>query len=457
MLGTRTLKRAILGLFVVSARFWNVAVASEIARKPTSLKDALNFMSALYNNQPLQTHVARHLEKNAIFFFQEWAIYTVNNCFYYTLKYADLVRNHIVRDPEKYEDYGAVFVSNNGADVYAKYIINLLPRVFSTLNYLYFELDSGWERFWGGQWNMNRCDGEGEYPVLRFDSSEDRFRAVPCGTDLHKWLTDQHPFAFTGIGSSKESANPEARILPAGYKIEELSNNYLAEALGSLKGLVYYTSYGNGYGYMQYLLLYLFFDYPTFNGANTGLSLAFLSGFCKAVADGTFDSQIRRYNGDYKNLKVICVGLLPKLKAVASEWNGQTGVYLMALFGGSGNDYKQLLQAGRFDAYAEQLKRIINPLVASLKLMREDAPMWNGDDLIGGTVAGPYAYGFAFNDQWKTSEWTASEFPGLQHDLPEVINKLIGDDAQSTGTLQALEQCLKGFTRLTYPRQMGVA
>ncbi|GIX62820.1 secreted antigen 1 [Babesia caballi] len=388
----------------------SVSCGSQVIEEPQTLKDALDFLAALGNNQTLVTQVAKKLSEKAGMYFNKHLLtggaYHINRRLSDALKAANNVRDAIVHIGRKsyYGKYHDFIFGDGCISTCVTFLLNLLPTLHATLYYLYFQCNSGFNSRQGGAWS-----------TYKFNSTDDA---------LCEWLTAN----TSGAGSAIITSN--AALLPGGYSNSELSRKRGSIMAGELSELLD-ADYGDGP--LPDILLVLFFD-AKFSHASTAAALSFIKSFCTAVANDTFDAPTQQY----LPLKSICTKLLSNLEHLTAGPVSST-TPIVSIFKGNDGEYKQLIRTDLYGVYVDRLKYTLPKLLAYLIEMSNEVKQWYPSSFHNTTVVGPFTYGFVFSTAWSTE----SNLMDLMPNIHGSVSTLIGDDEPSTeGTLSSLWKCI---------------
>ncbi|GIX61818.1 secreted antigen 1 [Babesia caballi] len=378
---------------------------------PDTLKKALEFLGELHRNTQASTQLASKIKKRVakylncdLFAENKYDLqHSINNL----LQQANELRTRIITS-KKLEEYNrGRIIGDDGADHCVISFIDLLPKLHSTLQYLYFHVDTNFLGSDDGHWKKLHFDGVNDIGDLKY---------------LNRWLMGKYPGTPSTDGSN-------CYLLPGGYDANDLSHKKGA----SLKSYLWSIIDGyDGDGYIPNLLLALSFDL-TYTTITTAVALVFVTAFCTAVRDGVFDYGM--YESRYRGLTVVCTNLLSTLKPLTPDDVDFRESLLVALYSGSVEYFKGMLQSKYFDNYVNWLKKWLKTLILCLGQMQNDCKKWDPYVLQTGSTAGPFAYGFLFGGKWNTEPWDTRE----DH-LPGAIKKLTKPD--STSSLNSLIKCL---------------
>ncbi|KAK1935313.1 hypothetical protein X943_003088 [Babesia divergens] len=271
----------------------------------------------------------------------------------------------------------------------AKALQACLPKTFSALLFLFFNVSTECSQFGGGSWNSYKVNDSGQnlYNWLTYGSGSDDFIARGfLQKDLHGSNTGQNV----------------AQELKSAVSLKPDTNN------GSLQKVLC--------GFMFVC---------SWDDALTGHACLFLSTFCSKVSQGSedlFQDPYKEHSGAFKD---VCKGLKNSLKPFI---NGSSG--LSAVCHGNTNLFESLWDPKYFDSYVSWLKENLPRIIGALQKMSGESKTWNPITFPMGLTAGPFLYGFVFKDgSWKASTSGSK--------LQEYISKLVNSDSGSLGKLKS--------------------
>ncbi|GIX66195.1 secreted antigen 1 [Babesia caballi] len=390
-------------------------VGNSHIEKPTTLKKALEFFSALNTSKELTDKVAENLENKRKKYFnkvnESRECCDIKSCLSSLLVCLHTIRNKIVhRDHHSYFGAYSKLINERYVDYIVITVLGILPRLFGTLYYLYFEVGSNFSGRGGGQWKNHQINNAEEY--------------------LCKWLTDSIRHA-----SNDTAVQSKATLLPGGYNVGELSKRrgYPLE-----EDLATFLDTEDGDAYFPNLLQTLFFDI-SFSRATTSVVLMFVSAFCSAVAAGTFDSQMQNDATNNGAIKDVCDKLMVNFNCLTFG-EGDNKVTLVSQFRGNVTKYKGLLKTDEYANYHNWVKERLPELINILREMQTWCTKWNPNSPYTWQHVGPFVYGYIFGGAWRIGEGDVYD---LMPRISKEIAKLIGDCTSETeGTLFALLKCL---------------
>ncbi|GIX61612.1 ribosome-binding protein 1 [Babesia caballi] len=381
--------------------------------EPKTLKEALEFFGALSVSDGLKESVGKKLEKRVSDALGTEAATnsvagnSIKDNFEDVLGELDALRKEIVdtQDQNKYENYEFLKdcgVNDNCAETCVSHILDILPSLYATLNFIKFKVDDSDAGLGGGGWASQQSDDEAS--------------TIP-GKTLYQWLTSSN----SGLPSALASTTT---LLPGGYGNGRLSVT-TGEELESLENLIN-DSGDNNAGCLQYLLLDVSII-TKWSHCSTALCLAVLKAFCDA-SENTFDNQIEKYY----DLSEVCKAVSKSIEPLAPDDDiTDNNACLIALFDGAPLKYSASLKTEQFDGSVTWMVAIINELVLSLESLSRDSKTWSKDNLKNAQISGPFGYGFSFGGKWK-SQWHED----VKRDIPAAIQTL-------TDELKKLENIVK--------------
>ncbi|GIX66037.1 secreted antigen 1 [Babesia caballi] len=410
------------GLFGLSLLFVHTCKATAPVKstfdipQPDTLKSALDFFGALSENSPLQNAIVKHLESKVEKCFTKIKVpedkYSVRSCMNDILSNFKKVRLVIVGEKLSgdYGHYKTLAASTTGSECSEKcadIVINILPPLYNTLFYLYFNVSDTLSSYVGAEWMEMQCNGKEANDSTKY---------------LNKWLRqDKRNGTLSGAGS-------DASLLPGGYDEGDLSSSKGKELHESLFEFV---DYDEGDAKLHHLLLSLFFvtDLSYFNTATAMMAIA---AFCNTVTTQKIDGQPK-----LNDIKPICESLTQKLKGFIPRQQELQNVVLRVLYP-ENEAYEVIMATNSADAYIQWLSRDLTKIIANLQRIHKDCSSWDQSILFGGSKAGPFPYGFMFTQKWKQGSWDVS-----RTELPSVIESLIGS-SDDNNSLRALNRCVGG-------------
>ncbi|GIX62780.1 secreted antigen 1 [Babesia caballi] len=379
--------------------------------EPKSLNDALDFAGALSLNQGLKDSVGTALERRVAKALglrdppksvADGDSTTISGNFHDVLTKLNDLRNSIVDDSHlgSYGTYETLKQPSHDASCVescVERILGVLARLYCTLNYFYFKVDSDNGTLGGGNWNSDDCNASSGYGT---------------GT-LGAWLKDANKLP-TGVPSASGS---DVKLLPGGYdgNVSDKMGSALMNTLGKLIN----DSGGGAGGCLQYFLMDVFAITP-FYSCDATTCLLFLRWFCCAVTgESRFDDALNESERSaHPNVKAPCTSLSKQLKLFTAEQSDSNALFT-ALFQSSVYRYREEWKGIAFLKCIEWLKGILPPLIASLQSLSGDAKTWTYQCFEGSRISGPFAYGFSLSDQWS-SQWNDD----CKTQIPAAINKL---------------------------------
>ncbi|GIX64163.1 variant erythrocyte surface antigen-1 family protein [Babesia caballi] len=381
--------------------------------EPKTLKQSLDLFGALnVNFDDLNGRVGKTLERRVSDFlchkyvskslFYDGNTTTISQNFAKVLCELANVRSVIVENTGQdtygfYSILASVSIDDFCVEQCATLILKCLPRLYTTLNFLKFQVE-GKSALGGGGWENQRCNGGGDNPG--------------SGTALNQWLTNSGP---TGLPSSSSSSLSESSptLLPGGYE-SYLSENPGADLVTPLTNLISDSGEGED-GFLQYLVLDLAVI-TEWSPCSTAACLVVLRAFC-SKSSNPLESEIGRHT----ELKQASQTVYSSCKPLAPEQEDEDDdAILTALFYGSPDAYSKCLQPVALKRYIAWLKNKLDPLIYSLNLLKTDSLGWKKEELLNATISGPFGYGFSFSEKW--TDWNEDIAKTY---IPIAITKLV--------------------------------
>ncbi|GIX65144.1 variant erythrocyte surface antigen-1 family protein [Babesia caballi] len=373
---------------------------------PTTLKGVLNFLGALSQNSAgLKERVGETLERSVRAALNLNEIPTsvttgsIKNNFERVIANLESFRKLIVGYSEQtsYENYDVLTISGEHCvDLCVKYIIGLIPQLYTTLSFLLFKVDETYSDLGGGGWESQECNSQ--------DS-------VDSGKSLSNWLKSKD----NGLPSAPASPSfSSPTLLPGGYG-GDLGGNQGAVLITSLTDIIS-DSYDVEGGSLQCLLL----DLATvidWSPCSVSTHLTVLAALCEKSST-TLKTQINIHEG----IQDILKKLPANLKLLTPDEDEDKEALLSALFDGSPKKYSKTLRYEAFESYMKWLKDNLKFLIGALNSLRSDCAMWNKEGLEGATISGPFGYGFWFSEKWDMN-WKDE----VKNKIPLVIQTLTED------------------------------
>ncbi|GIX66369.1 secreted antigen 1 [Babesia caballi] len=379
---------------------------------PTSLKEALDFAGALNkNSSDLKDRVGKELQervKTKLSLSGELKSVSgssISDNFEDFLSELDALRKEIV-DTQHQNNYGNYeFLKDIGVNDYCaktcvSHILDILPSLYATLNFLYFQVDSLQNNLGGGGWENQSCN---------------------TGS-MSQWLKDSHGLpSASHSGSMPSDASPT--ILPGGYgnNLSAKQGSDLDTPLGEL-----ISGAGGGSGRPIHNLLLDLVLITRWSTCNTATCMAAVRAVCENIAK-KFQTQIRSYS----DIRSACSAVQSHITTLTPDQDDSNAL-LTALFEGAPHAYSETLEPDAFRGYMMWLTRTLPSLIASLTLLKTDSTKWAKQDLTDATISGSFGYGFSFGGKWR-SNWNNSI---VKKDIPEAINKLTTDLTKLQSILQ---------------------
>ncbi|GIX66182.1 secreted antigen 1 [Babesia caballi] len=390
-------------------------------KKPDTLRKALDFLGALKHkiltNGSIEK-INKVLESSQI----GRGVDTVL-LFKKVLEHVAELRSYMLVSPNDYGEYNKL---HDCEDCCVKYIFNLMPKLQTTLSYLYFHVNDGFIGDDDGQWMTMRCDGKDGDRETNY---------------LYQWLTRTRSAVF--------ERRSDAKLLPGGYNQTGLSGNtadYLMEPLAELVDTI------DGSAYIPKLMLRLL-PIADFTYESTALALAVIWAFCDGVVSERIGTEVCGAQVSKDDFKRLCESLAQNLTLFAPKSTEFKNAVLASPFRGCIESYDHwTLDSCAY--FFDWIAKILPHLVDFLTSMYNECKTWYPSSLQLGTVEGPFPYGFLFGGEWYTTgSWdTASK------SLPKAIEKLV-DGNSVNGSLVDL---LNSFdpsakTKIEQPRQKTAA
>ncbi|GIX65965.1 ribosome-binding protein 1, putative [Babesia caballi] len=373
-------------------------------QEPNTLKKALDLL-CIIQDRNISQQVYKNLKEVPETIEKVLNIDKVD-CFTYILKYCAEMRNSIIESPD---DYGTYEKFQKCEPCCVNIIINLVPKLYTTLSYLYFQINDGLSGHDDGQWKDFRFNDTVSTDVTNY---------------LNKWLINMHP-TLSAKGS-------QAKLLPGGFKTDELSENAGDILMSPLMELVD-TDEGGGY-IVKFMLI--MFSAANFTYESTALALAVIWAFCDGVVSERIRTEVCKVP-EYKfEFKRLCESLARYLTLFAPKSAEFKNAVLASPFRDSIKQFD--FSNGEFCTYVvDWITKVLTGLVGFLTGMNKDCRTCDPSLLQYGEVAGPFPYGFYFGGLWKTNgSWNIS-----RDSLPDAVEKLIGCDTGNKSLLELLN-CL---------------
>ncbi|KAK1939083.1 secreted antigen 1 [Babesia divergens] len=266
-----------------------------------------------------------------------------------------------------------------------------LPKLFSALLFLFFNVAKECNQIGGGSWNTLKVKGS--------------------GTSLYNWLTE---------------SDSDSDLIPRKFSQEDLNTSNKGQNVAEqLKKAVSLTP--NKYeGSLQNVLCGFMFV-CSWDDPLTGHACLFLYKFCDEVAKDSVNAFRvafeEKYSGKkYDSFKELCRTLKSQLDSLV---NGTSKLY--AVCHGNTNLFKDLWDNEKILQYCTWLKRNIYSVIASLASMSQDCPDWNSSSIQSGGNAGPFKYGFVFKDNKWQDDMTKGKLQEPISKLTASLKKLLAD------------------------------
>ncbi|KAK1939612.1 secreted antigen 1 [Babesia divergens] len=354
------------------------------SHEPTSIRDVLDFLGMLGQSQ-IKAQVLKKLESmvQTRFDTQNVPGLNVQKNLEGLLENIQKLRKDLLQDPSDYGHFSGIteFLMTPEACVTA--LINWLPFLHSELFLLHFQTSPDGSLVGCGAWK------------------DDKLRPTAGKNGLNQWLTDD-----------------VSRIIqiPKGFIKDGLSTKNTGGRISAHTGLQYY-----GGGPLSHAQLGLFMLRSIWDDSNLGSAVLFLEEFCREVngIDSVFWSALRNTPHGVPGLKALCQEVSKDLKPL-------TGGVIYALYNpvDTKNPYNGALRSDSFGAYVDWLAKNIDEIKTSLENMTKDSYTWSLSALSEVQSAGPFKYGFVFNE----SDWEGN----IDRKLKPVIERLTARDNSLT-------------------------
>ncbi|KAK1939810.1 hypothetical protein X943_003554 [Babesia divergens] len=284
-----------------------------------------------------------------------------------------------------------------------------MPKVFSALLFLYFNVSTDCKEFGGGHWSSMQVN----------ESTQ----------DLSQWRTDEQKT----VGTGRKPLTPE--LIRRGFThSDSLKSSTGQDIVNEIKMAVSLMP-DESNGSLQSVLSYMLFACP-WDPALTAHACLFLYQFCFKVNNSNdvnnhlLASKVKsKYNDRSKDFEDICNGLVSHLEDLVYGSDSK----LSAVCKSNSDLYTQLWDDNKFDTYVKWLKEKLSGIIEALQKMSGESKTWNPISFEGGYTAGPFLYGFVPKDKSWTDDNSKSK-------LQEHISKLIGQDS---GSLEKLKRFLE--------------
>ncbi|GIX66178.1 secreted antigen 1 [Babesia caballi] len=381
-------------------------------KPPETLKDSLDFIAKLYQlaagdaiGKALEDKVKEAIEKlmpekssSSVFIIRDIKLNFGN-----TLELATSLRDVIVNQKRiiSHGEYSN-FTLDNRAKECANIFLEILPNLYNTLYYLYFQVTTSFRRRGSGEWQTQTC---------KKDFYNDDY--------LHKWLISRR-----GIPSSSTS---RAAILPGGYDEEELGSNTGDYLHGFLLELV--DGEGEETSFSKLIVAIIFAT--DLKEASTAATVIWVAAFCRAVVEGAFSRKLA--DPIITCISKACSNVLTHITRIAPQKRKSGN--LVSLCRGTVDYYTDNIKSGNPDVFIKWVKKHLATIISNLRRMDTACKEWVYIDFNQGKYAGPFSYGFMFGITWNSGPYTG------QQKLSEIIPKLTGS-LELNGSLCDLLQCL---------------
>lgn len=308
------------------------------------------------------------------------------------------LRQHLLADPDDYGAYNNMCLVVGHTHCYADTTataLEALPRLYSSLYFLYFNGAYEMKAVKGGEWKDDYLDDE--------------------NTTLHKWLKDQ-----------LDVENPQ--LVKGGFGNVELAHHTGDEVATKVRRLLH-TTYPTA---LQNLLTGSLFATEEWNDSLLSHALMFTHDFCDYINN----------HMKYFQESAALTGACDRIKQTLHPFtkNGLGFQYAVCKYN---NDmYSGRITARTFSDYLMWLEKNINKINYAVRDMKEDCVNWTAENISNGTTAGPFKYGFIFKDEnWEKN---------VKGSLPGMLYKL--SDEQDGSLLELWKELLKFIEK----REFGV-
>ncbi|GIX66240.1 secreted antigen 1 [Babesia caballi] len=378
---------------------------------PKSLKDALDFAGALLKNssnikdlvgKELEDRVAKTLglrtAPKSVAGNDDST--TISQNFEKVLDNLKELRKLIVDDSHQgsFGSYDSLKRSSHDiscVELCVKSILAIMPRLYATLNFLYFKVEDHNDQMGGSGWMDQTCNGS---------------------DGLGTW--------FKGKTEMPSASDSNTKLLSGGYNASILSKKRGSDLEATLQKLV--SDSGGGDGKCLHHLLLDVVTVTESSPCNTATQLATLAALCDA-SSSTFRKEVSK-NGSIDGVFKTVIDIL-KLFAPCND--GEDNALLVSLFDGSPLKYSTVFNAEAFNGYMEWLNRDLDRLIASLKSLSTASANWSAQALHKAEFSGPFGYGFSFSEQWDM-QWKSE----VQRRIPSAVDRLTNVLTQLTDVLK---------------------
>ncbi|GIX66082.1 EGF-containing fibulin-like extracellular matrix protein 1 [Babesia caballi] len=373
--------------------------------KPSTLKKALDLLCHI-KDSGIWIQIAGKLNEKISACINNIKVIDITGDFNNVLEKACELRSGILKYPNSGGDYAKF---NQCESCCLEIFLNLVPKLQTTLSYIYFQLNPGLTGYDDGQWNGMRCDG------IAIDGNSNY---------LNNWLVSTNP--------AVSATRSQAKLLPGGFKNDELSDKTGDFLMSSVQDLV--DAY-DGEGFILALMLKLSVA-TEFTHESTAMAMALIKKFCNGIKYGSINAEGYEYSEPMSNIAKICGALAQSLTPVVPDSREFPTSVLSSPFIHCIEQYV-FWKGESCKCAVKWITNALPKLITFLKNMKTDCQTCDSDLLQHGHIAGPLPYGFFFGGLWKTdgSYYTSNEL------LPEAIEKLVGSSS-SDGSLLSLLKCL---------------
>ncbi|KAK1932874.1 secreted antigen 1 [Babesia divergens] len=365
-----------------------------IPDKPTSLKDALDFLGKLKGSS-IKTKVLDKVTSLVDTYLgsQEYPGKDGKKALESVLDQISDLREALLKQPTTYADcWNSMDFSDKSVDQHATRLFNWLPILHSELWFLYFQITNECFELGGNRWQL----------VGR-----------KMNTKMKSWLISKKP---NGIP-----------VIPKDFKEEEFRTDLNLVEIASHTGIN--LRQGGPLNHAQYGLFFLRLNW---NDSNLASTTMFLEGFCNAVKNEHFKDHVSRVKN--ADLPSLCDELLSSLQPFTDElWPLYSPI--------SDNDvaeaeddtskitehksrrqniYDGMLKTGAFPDYIAWLVKNIPKINTSFDEMTKTS--WTTDELSDGRIGGPFKYGFVCKD--KCNEDIYLKLNGKSQQLKDSLTKI---------------------------------
>ncbi|GIX60642.1 ribosome-binding protein 1 [Babesia caballi] len=381
-------------------------------KKPNTFKEALDFAGALsVNSHGLNDLVGTALELRvatasgldiAPKSVAVGGSTNIGENFKTVIKNLNELRKLIVNDSgdKSYGDYGELESSGDPscAKLCAGHILDILPQLYATLEFLYFKVGDD-SLIGGGNWRNETCNGAA----------------------IGAWLVSKSSLPLAVVS--------QVGLLPGGFEDNEHLSKQQGSSLQSKLGALVRGAGGREGTSLHNLLLDLAIV-TKWSSCSVATCMVMLATLCDGVKT-KFQNQLTNYHG----MERVLTQLSSTLKPFAPEQNRESDAYFVALFGGSPQVYSNRLTENTLLKHLSWFSSIITSLIAHLTAIVTECTHWSKESFQNSSISGSFAYGFSFGDKCKSNLDNT-----VKNEIPNAITKLNED---LTGLQQILEKYFK--------------